>query len=203
MLVQQMLCIQTPLSNYKRMVKESRADCLLYHKLVVCPLSDLCSLLLYSYPHCSLPPNSQPCCFSPSFAPPVCVAVQHNKASWKAPIQLSRNKQNQMRGLGLQDLLNLLWCCLWMKTCLQLSLFLNRASAFLWSAKGSCSSPCSTTLVQAISCLFKEVKSSKPVRVEKVFICFSFWLGLQTVLLKPRRKVCALKSSSAPSPPAY
>lgn len=45
----------------------------------------------------------------------------YNKASWKAPIQFSRNKQNQMRGFGLQDLLKVS-CCLWMKTCLLLSL---------------------------------------------------------------------------------
>lgn len=82
-------------------------------------------------------------------------------------------------------------------------LFLNRASTCLWSTKASCSSSCSTSLVQAISHLFKEVRSSKPVRVEKVFTCFSFWTGYQTVLLKPGRKVCALESPSVPSPSAY
>ena len=65
MLVQQLLCIQTPPSNYKRMVKEFRADCLLYLKIAACPSKDLCSLLLYSYPHYSLPAKSQPHVFPP------------------------------------------------------------------------------------------------------------------------------------------
>lgn len=122
MLVQQMLCIQTPPSNYKRMVKVSRADCLLHLKFAVCPSGDPCSLFLYSYLHCSLPPNSQPHVFSHSSISSVCVAVQYNKDSWKAPIQLHRNKKNQMRGLSLQDPLSPLSCCLWMKPCLLLAL---------------------------------------------------------------------------------
>lgn len=105
MLVWQMLCIQTPPSNYKCMAKETRADCLLYLKLAVCPSGDLCSHLLCSYPPCSLPPNVQ-LCFSPSCVPPVCFSIQHNKAFWKAPVQLSRNMRNQMRGFGFAISLN-------------------------------------------------------------------------------------------------
>lgn len=69
MLVEQTLCIQTPLSNSKRMVMESRADCLLYLKLAVFPSGDLRSLLFYSKTHCSLPPNSQSQVFLPFFPP--------------------------------------------------------------------------------------------------------------------------------------
>lgn len=107
-----------------------------------------------------------------------------------------------MRALGLGDFLNLvvlLFVDEKMSAPLTL-LFLNRSSTFLWSTKASCSS---SSLVQAISHLFKEVRSSKPVREEKVFTCFSFWTGFQTALLKPGRKVCALKSPSVPSPSAY
>lgn len=52
-------------------------------------------------------------------------------------------------------------------------LFLNRPSTFLRSAKSSWSSPCFITVVQTVSHLFKEVKSSEHVRVEKVFFFLS------------------------------
>lgn len=45
MLVRQM-CIQTPLSNYKRMAKKERADCLFYLKL---PYVDQVIIVLNSF----------------------------------------------------------------------------------------------------------------------------------------------------------